>query len=147
MVGWFRRVRLPPPPLVLVRFRRPPLFFSLAFSGFARSGPGVLVLVFSPSPLLLLRSPSRVSVKRSSHLIFISISSSSPFHFHFHLIVRALIVHPPAGGCVCVKHLNRCKTSFFSNNAATSDLRHRRRQRRRKPFYLNASITQSDELM
>ena len=27
-------------------------FFSLAFSGFARSGPGVLVLVFSPSPLL-----------------------------------------------------------------------------------------------
>ena len=26
MVGWFRRFRPPPPPLVLVRFRRPPLF-------------------------------------------------------------------------------------------------------------------------
>ena len=36
---------LSPRPLVLVRFRRPPLFFSLAFSGFARSGPGVLVCV------------------------------------------------------------------------------------------------------
>ena len=52
VVGLFWHVRLPPPPLVLVRFRRPPLFFSLAFSGLARSGPGVLVLVFSPSPLL-----------------------------------------------------------------------------------------------
>ena len=48
MVGWFRRVRLPPPPpLVFVRFfRRSPLFFFLALSGFARRGLGVLVLVF-----------------------------------------------------------------------------------------------------
>ena len=49
LVGWFRCFRpFSPRPLVLVRFRRPPLFFSLAFSGFARSGPGVLVCV-SPS--------------------------------------------------------------------------------------------------
>ena len=57
VVGWFRRLCPSPPPLVLVRFRRPPLCFSLVLSGFARSGPGVLVLVFSPS-LFLLRSPS-----------------------------------------------------------------------------------------
>ena len=44
VVGWFRRFRLPPPPLVWFRFRRPPFFHvfpSLALSGFARSGPGV----------------------------------------------------------------------------------------------------------
>ena len=75
MVGWSRRIRLSPPPLVLVRFRRPPLFFFLSLSGFARCGLGVLVLVFSPSPVLLLHSPSRVPVKKfSSHL-----------HFSFHL--------------------------------------------------------------
>ena len=52
-----------PPSAGLLGFaRRPPLFFSLAFSGFARSGPGVLVLVFSPSSLLL-RSPLGVLVK------------------------------------------------------------------------------------
>ena len=34
VVGWFRRFRPPPPPLVLVRFRRPPLFsFPLPFQG------------------------------------------------------------------------------------------------------------------
>ena len=65
----FRSVRLvqallssPPSAGLLVFARRPPLFFSLAFSGFARSGPGVLVLVFSPSSLLL-RSPPGVLVK------------------------------------------------------------------------------------
>ena len=38
-------------------------FFSLALSGFARFGPGVLVLVFSLFSSLLLRSPSRVPVR------------------------------------------------------------------------------------
>ena len=39
-------------------------FFSLAFSGFARSGQGVLVLVFSlGSSSPFWRSPSRVPVK------------------------------------------------------------------------------------
>ena len=60
--GLFRRFCLPPPPLVWLFVRRPPLFFSLALSGFARSGPGVLVFVFSLSSLLL-RSPPRVLVK------------------------------------------------------------------------------------
>ena len=51
-----------PPPLVLVRVRRPSaFFFSLAFSGFARSGLGVLVCVCSFP--LLLRSPLRFLVK------------------------------------------------------------------------------------
>ena len=53
VLGWFKRFRLPPP------------FFFLALSGFARSGPGVLVLVFAlkeRSPLLL-RSPFGVPVK------------------------------------------------------------------------------------
>ena len=61
VVGWFRRF-FPPPPPVLVHLRRPPLFFSLAFSGFARSGPGVLVLAFSPS-LFFCVPPLRVPVK------------------------------------------------------------------------------------
>ena len=38
-------------------------FFSLALSGFARFGLGVLVLVFSPFSFLLLRSLSRVPVR------------------------------------------------------------------------------------
>ena len=61
-------------------------FFSLAFSGFARSGPGVLVLVFSlGSSFFLLRSPSCVPVKQPSshfhpHLTFIFLSSSFSPH-------------------------------------------------------------------
>ena len=101
MVGWFRRFRPSPPPLVLFRVCRPPLFFSLALSGFARSGPGVLVWVFAPSLFFcvpLLRS-------RLSNL-------SS--HFHFYLIFIPLFIliftslhanHPASGrvcGCVCV---------------------------------------------
>ena len=33
VVGWFRRFRPPPPPLVWFRFRRPPFFLSLPFQG------------------------------------------------------------------------------------------------------------------
>ena len=107
----FRCVRLvqalpsPPPPLVLLRVRRPPLFFFLALSGFARSAPGVLVLVFAPSlffcvPLLGSRLSS-LSSHSHSHLIF------GP---HFILIFTSFATLPKAG-CVCVYHLNRCKTS------------------------------------
>ena len=71
LLGWFRRFRPPPPPLVLVRVRRPPLFFSLALSGFASSGPGVVVCVLSF--LSFFAFPSRVLVKKFS------------FHFHLHL--------------------------------------------------------------
>ena len=100
----FRFVRLvgasvlPPPPLVLFRVRRPPLSFSLALSGFARSGPGVLVCVFSFP--LLLRSPPEVPVKYNhsshfhSHLIFIPLSSSSSPHCKDTAL--------PKAGCVCV---------------------------------------------
>ena len=65
VVGWFRRFCLPPGPLVLLRFRRPPLFFFLALSGFARSRPGVLVFALC-IPLIF-------------HLIFMFISLSSLF--------------------------------------------------------------------
>ena len=79
VVGWFRRFCPSPPALVLVRFRRRPLFFFLALSGFARSRPGVLVFVFSLS-LFLLRSPLGVPVKQVS------------FHFHAHLTF--IFLHP-----------------------------------------------------
>ena len=77
-----------PPSLVLARFRRPPLFFSLAFPGFARSGPGALVCVFSFLPFL--RSPlgfllSNFSSHFHRHFTFIV------FHFHLHLIAGTLV--------------------------------------------------------
>ena len=112
MVGWFRRVRPSIPPLrwslsVSVGLR---FFFSLAFSGFARSGPGVLVLVFSLcSSSLLLRSPSRVPVKQfSSHL-----------HAHFTFIAGHPHLHfmgfsHPAVQGVCLERLHRRKTSRWS---------------------------------
>ena len=75
MVGLFRRFP-PSPPFACLGpfFRRPPLFFSLAFSGFARSGLGVLVLVFSPSLFFCL--PLLVFWLSIPHLIFILISLS-----------------------------------------------------------------------
>ena len=95
----FRFVRLvqallssPPSAVLLVFVRRPPFFFSLALSGFARSGPGVLVCV---SPFLpLLRSPlgsllGNCSLHLHRHLTFIL------FHPHLHLIVGALVVLCP----------------------------------------------------
>ena len=54
-------------------------------------------------------------------LVFWLSNFSSHFHFHLTSIsfspsfsshVRALVFYPTAVGCVCVKHLNRCKTSF-----------------------------------
>ena len=75
LVGCVRRFRPPPPPLVgfwpVVR----PLFCSLAFSGFARSGPGVSCWCFP---------------------FFSFFSSSLSFHAHFHF------TYPAAAGCVCV---------------------------------------------
>ena len=105
MVGWFRRFC----PLVFARSRRPPFFFSLAFSGFARSGPGVLVLCF----LLLFCVPLLVSQISNLHPIFIFISFSYPCHPHLHITARALVASP-ALRCVCVERLKRCKTANLS---------------------------------
>ena len=106
MVGWFRRFRLPPSLLVLLRLRRPPLFFSLAFSGFARSGPGVSVLVFSSS--LFFCFPLLVSRLSSFCPIFMLISFSSPFHPHLHLIHPDLnFLTLPRAVCVCVRDVCR----------------------------------------
>ena len=88
MVGWFRRVRLPPPPLVFVRFRRPPFFFFLALSRFARGGLSVLVLVFVlVPPLLFFWGVPRLVFRLRNfsfhchfHLIFILFSASFSFH-------------------------------------------------------------------
>ena len=77
VVGWFRRFRPPPPPLVWFRFRRPPVFF-LALSGFARSGPGVFVLVFSLS--LFFCVPLFAFWLSNFHFMFIFISLSLSFH-------------------------------------------------------------------
>ena len=52
LLGWFRRFRPPPPPLVWFRVRRPSLFFFLAFSGFCPFWARCVVLVFAlPSSL------------------------------------------------------------------------------------------------
>ena len=61
MSGWFRRFRPSPPSAGLVPCPSTLRFsFSLALSGFARSGPGVWCWC---SLLPLLRSPLRVLVK------------------------------------------------------------------------------------
>ena len=98
MVGWFRRVRLPPPALVLIRFRPPALFSSLTLSGFARCGLGVFMFVLSLS-FFLLRSPSRVPVKQ--FFISSSIPSNLLFSSSFSSHRRGLIF-PPSCVCVCV---------------------------------------------
>ena len=78
---------LAPPPRVGVSSVR--FFFSLALSGFARSGLGVLVLVFSSFFLSSFAFP----VSRPGWLAVISFSLSSHFHFPF--------ICPAAAGCVC----------------------------------------------
>ena len=73
----------------------PPLFFSLALSGFVRSGPGVLVCVFSLFfcvPLFAFWL-SNLSSHFHVHLTFIPPSSSPSPHLH---------KHHPAKGRVCV---------------------------------------------
>jgi len=79
--GWFRRFRLPPlrwscSVSVGLRFS-----FSLALSGFARFGPGFIVLVLSPS--LFFCVPLFASWLSNFHLILIFTSSSFPFFFIF----------------------------------------------------------------
>ena len=111
LLGWFRRFCLPPPPLVFwsssvgLRFS-----FPLPFQGLPAPGQ-VCWCVFSPS-LPFLRSPlgsllSNCSSHLHFHFTFIV------FHLHLHLMAGTSVFPPHFGGvCVCVKHLNRCKTSI-----------------------------------
>ena len=74
-------------------------FFSLALSGFARSGLGVFVLVFSLFPLLFC-VPCLVSRLSSCHLISVVISFPFTFHLHLHLVCRSLQKPRCCGACV-----------------------------------------------
>ena len=98
VLGWFRRFRPPPPPLVWFRVRRHPLFFSLVFSGFCPLWARCVVLVFALSLF-------------SCVLLFASWLSKLSFHFHFHLTFIVISSAPLLRG-VCVYHLYRCKTSY-----------------------------------
>ena len=88
----------------------PPLFSSLALSGFARFGPGVLVCVLS----LFFCVP-----------LFAFWLSNLSSHFHVHLtfippfilIFTSFSMAPPCqrqGVCVCVARLYRRKTSYYN---------------------------------
>ena len=98
LVGCVRRF-CPPPLLWLVFWPVVRFFFFLALSGFARFGPGVLVLVFSlfPFPFCV---PALVFRLSNCHLIFIVISMSSFLHLHLHLIRRGLKKPRGSGACV-----------------------------------------------
>ena len=87
--------------------------FPLPFQGSARSGLGVLVLVLS---LGSSSSFCAFPVLCSCEVTFTSFSFSLHFHLPFILIFTSssgTSVCDPAwrGVCVCVEHLNRCKTS------------------------------------
>ena len=88
-----------PPPLVGFLAPSVRFFFFLALSGFARFGPGVLVLVFSlfPFPFCV---PPLVFRLSNCHLIVIVISFSSFLHLHLHLIRRCLKKPRGSGACV-----------------------------------------------
>ena len=75
LLGWFRRFRPPPPPLVWFRVRRPSLFFFLAFSGFCPFRARCVVLVFALSCV-----PLFASWLSNFHVTFTVISFSSSFH-------------------------------------------------------------------
>ena len=102
----FRFVRLvqallsSPPPLVLFRVRRPRLFFSLALSGSARSGLGVLVVGSSPS--LFFCGPLLGSRLNICHLIFSFISFPFPSSSSFSCHCPGLNFSPSCGR-VCVR--------------------------------------------
>ena len=89
VVGWFRRFRPPPSSAGLVPFPSASGFSFLALSGFARSGPGVFVLVFALS--LFSCAPLFASWLSNFHPIFMLISLSLSFH-----LPRC------CGECVCV---------------------------------------------
>ena len=108
-----RRVRPSPPSAGLGLFPSASAFsFPLPFQGSPVLGQVCWCWCSLLVPPLLFCVPRLVFPLSNFHLIFIFISSSSPFHPHFHFTVRTSVAHP-AGRCVCVcvEHLNRCKTS------------------------------------
>ena len=62
-------------------------------------------------PPLLFCVPRLGFLLSNIHFIFIFISFSSPFSSSFSLHSPDLSFGPRLAGCVCVEHLNRCKTS------------------------------------
>ena len=102
-----------PPPLVLVFFRRPPLFpFPLPFQGSPVPGKVCWCWCSLLVPPLLFCVPRLVFLLSNFHPIFIFISLSFPCHPHLHLTAGTSVFDPAwRGVCVCVEHLNRCKTS------------------------------------
>ena len=108
MLGWFRRFRLPPPPLVLFRCPSASAFLFPCLFRVCPFRARCVVLVFSLT--LFFCVPLFASWFSKFHFIFIVISLS----FSFHL--------PRCGGaCVCVYHLYRCKTSIYCRGAGTHD--------------------------
>ena len=103
VVGWFRRIRLPSPPLVLVRFRRPPFFLvPCPFKVCPLRARCVGVGVFSfPLPFAFPLFVSRLS---NFHLMFMFISFSLSFFFTF---ISSCGLTPCLAGCVCVERLHR----------------------------------------
>ena len=87
-------------------------FFSLAFSGFAVPGKVCWCWCSLLVPPLLFCVPRLGFLLSNFHFIFIFISCSSPFSSSFSLHSPDLSFCPRLAGCVCVEHLNRCKTSF-----------------------------------
>ena len=120
------RFRPPPPPPVWVCFRRPPLFlFPCLFRVRPLRARCVGVGVFSWFLLFFLCVPRPVFLLSSSHLIVMLIFTFISCHPHLHLTVGTSVLTPPRRGvCVCVKHLNRCKTSnpFFHSRGVVGIL-------------------------
>ena len=96
-VDWFRRFRSSPPPLVLFRVRQPPLFSSLALSGFGPAPGEVCCVGVCSFPLLRVALlVSRLSILHF-HVLFI---------FTFISFVGTLLVPPSCGRGGCGNHLH-----------------------------------------
>ena len=111
VVGWFRRFCPPPPPSAGLGLS--PSASAFLFPCLFRVCPlrarcvGVGVFSF-PLPFAFPLFVSRLS---NSHFIFMFTSPSSFFILTF---TSSSEFTPCLAGCVCVEHLNRCKTSHRS---------------------------------
>ena len=109
MLGWFRRFCPPPPPLVFwflpvgLRFS-----FLLPFQGLPV--PGQVCWCWCSLLPLFFCVPLLVSLLSNFHLICIFISFPFPVILTFTSLSGPQL--SPLRWGVCVKHLNRCKTSF-----------------------------------